>query len=167
MYPTSLVLYTSRKMIWTGVGVMLFFWILGVFLLFSPYWERHLSGYLQPPVIIGPKISVLTGIIAIVAALITTFLVWNMARYPEIIIDETGVHRPPSISIPWNQIQDVTCLAQEHKLHIILTADNILVGKTPVLTNPYTLSLFLTDEDFHKLCRYLEQMRAHLLSLPD
>ncbi len=155
---SPLVLHTNPEAILKTLAIACFAWLAGITLALAPLWEPRLPAYLRAsPIVIGPKSSVLAGILGLFVAILATFLLWQMVRYPEIIVDEVGIHRPPSMVIPWEQIESVACLPEEEKVVITLTADNTLVGKTEVLTNPHIISPLLSPEDFRKLCQRLEQ----------
>jgi len=149
--PTSFVIYASREAIMELSIAIAFAWVLGGLLVLSPFIEPHLP---RPPIpmIFGTKFSVFIGALGILAGALFSLTLATMMRYPALVVDETGIHRPPRLTIPWEDIQQVECKMTEQTVLITLRSD------ADITPNPYRLMLkSVTPDHFETVCDRIDQ----------
>ena len=135
-----------------AIGSLILTLSAGVFLVFAPP-MKELVPY--APVYVGRRWERAAGVLAFIMAGIFALMLYHSVRYPVVVVDQAGIHRPPDLTIPWSDVYGVVCVEDEEGRALVL---HVPRKETYIYRKEYVIKLDdISDEDYERVCRAAHQ----------
>ena len=146
------VVHASLQTLLVAAGIFLFAFFGGVFLVFAPPMEELVP---FAPIYVGRRSERIAGVLAFIMAGIFALMLYDLARYPVVVIDQAGIHRPPDLTIPWSDVYGVACVEDEEGRSLVI---HVPRKREYFNRDEYTISLDdVSDEDYERVCRAVQR----------
>ncbi len=148
------IAHAALQTLLIAAGIFLFAFLGGVFLVFAPPMEELIP---FAPIYVGRRWERLAGVLAFIMAGIFALMLYHFVRYPVVVIDQAGIHRPPDLTIPWSDVYSVACVEDEEGRALVL---HVPRKEAYLYRDKYTISLDgVSDEDYERVCRAVQQYK--------
>lgn len=149
------VVHASLHTLLVAAGIFLFAFFGGVFLVFAPPMKEMVP---CAPIYVGRRWERLAGVLAFIMAGIAALILYDFVRYPVVVIDQAGIHRPPDLTIPWSDVYGIACVEDEEGRALVIDVPR---ERKYLNQDEYTISLDdVSDEDYERVCRAVQRHKV-------